>query len=118
MNKLRRTITLDATGLAPGRLASRIALILLGKNAVHHPKQAVAPVYVIVKYCAKLSILQTKLEQKRYYRTSGHPGGLRYDTMQNVFSKDPCEVLRRAVNGMLPANTLRPKRMLRLILER
>lgn len=118
MTELRRTITIDATGLAPGRLASRIALILLGKNATHHPKHSVAPVSVFVKHCAKLSIRQSKLEQKRYYRTSGHPGGLRYDTMQKVFMKDPCEVLRRAIYGMLPANTLRPKRMLRLTLER
>lgn len=118
MTEVRRTITIDATGLAPGRLASRIALILLGKDVVHHPKHSVAPVQVVVKHCAKLSIRQSKLEQKRYYRTSGHPGGLRYDTMQKVFLKDPCEVLRRAVRGMLPSNTLRTRRMLRLILER
>ncbi len=118
MTTAPRTITIDATGQAPGRLASRIALILLGKNATYHPKHSIAPVRVVVQHCAKLSIRQSKLEQKRYYRTSGHPGGLRYDTMQKVFAKDPCEVLRRAVYGMVPSNTLRRQRMQNLTLER
>lgn len=118
MTTTPRTITIDATGKVPGRLASRIALILLGKNMLHHPKHTVAPVKVVVLHCAQLSIRQSKLEQKRYYRTSGHPGGLRYDTLQKVFAEDPCEVLRRAIYGMVPSNTLRRQRMQNLTLER
>lgn len=113
-----KNIVLDATGQAPGRLASRIAELLMGKKTIGVRKHQLYSVRITVRHCAKMAVNQRKLAQKKYYRTSGHPGGLRYTTADEIFAKNPCDVLHRAVYGMLPGNALRKRRMQQLILER
>ena len=69
---------------------------------------------MVVTNCNKIQITGRKLTQKIYYSHSGYPGGLKALTYKNVFDKDPCEPLRKAVWGMLPRNETRKKRMERL----
>ena len=69
---------------------------------------------VIVINTSQLKVTGKKNEQKKYYRHSGYPGGLKEVAYKNIFSRDPNEVLRRAVYGMLPRNKLRAKMMKRL----
>lgn len=110
----RKTHTIDATDQVLGRLASRIALILTGKNKpVYVPNIDVGDI-VVVKNVKKIKITGQKLEQKKYYHHSGYPGGLKTKKMSEVFAKDPSEVLCRAVYNMLPKNKLRKQRFKRL----
>ncbi len=105
------TITIDATNQPVGRLASRIAHLLQGKHKVGSQKHRVLAQSIVVRNCSRLRIDKRKLTQKLYYRTSGHPGGLKAQPLGEVFAKNPSSVLRRSVAGMLPKNTLREKRM-------
>ncbi|MEK7579754.1 MAG: 50S ribosomal protein L13 [Patescibacteria group bacterium] len=98
---------MDATDQSLGRLASKIALILRGKNKPDFEPNILADEKVVVENIEKIKITGRKLEQKKYYHYSGYPGGLRTKTMKDIFRKDPKEVLRLAVLGMLPKNRLR-----------
>lgn len=110
-----RPITIDATNQPLGRLASRVAFLLQGKHRVETRPQHAPSQRVIIKHCAKVRLSRkNKLRQKLYYRTSGHPGGLRAQPMGELMEKDPSAVVRRTVQGMLPNNKLRRSRMLLL----
>lgn len=103
----RAWLLIDAEGQVLGRLASRIARILLGKHKpTYVPHQACGD-FVVVVNASKLKITGKKLEQKTYAHYSGYPGGRREVPMAKVFEKRPEEVLRRAVRRMLPDNRLR-----------
>ena len=100
-----------------GRLATNLVGLLCGKHKPTYQPQRDMGDYVVVTNCAKLvpsTIEKAGLELKRYYRHSGYPGGLKYKTLGQLIKANPCEPLRRAVNGMLPKNKLRAQRMLRL----
>ncbi len=113
-----RTHTFDAHGKRLGRLASDIAHILLGKDAPDTAKHVVAPVRVTVENVAQLDIPEEKRTTKVYTRYSGHPGGLKKETLEDVIArKGEAEALRRAVYNMLPANRLRKARMKNLIIS-
>lgn len=96
----------DAKGEIVGRVASRIAAVLRGKNdATFHP--AVNPHnHVIVLNADKVVFTGKKLRQKKYYRHSGFPGGLKETTAEALMERKPTDVLRLAVKGMLPKNRL------------
>jgi large subunit ribosomal protein L13 len=96
----------DAKGEIVGRLASRIASVLRGKNiATFHP--AVNPQnHVIVLNADKAVLTGRKTKQKIYSRHSGYPGGLRQETAESLEKRKPGEVLRFAVKGMLPKTSL------------
>lgn len=111
------SITIDATHQPLGRLASRVATLLLGKHQVGSQKHLVHAQKVIIRNCAKVRIDKRKLTQKLYYRTSGHPGGLKSQPMGEIFSKNPAAVVERTIAGMLPKNTLRDKRIKNLELH-
>lgn len=98
---------IDATGEPLGRLASKIALILRGKTNPNFEPNILPEEKVFVENIEKIKITGRKLEQKKYYHYSGYPGGLREKKMKDVFQKNPKEVLRLAVLGMLPKNRLR-----------
>lgn len=96
----------DAKGEVVGRLASRIAAVLRGKNdTTFHP--AVNPQnHVIVLNADKAVLTGKKLKQKMYYRHSGYPGGLKEENAESLSKRKPGEILRFAVKGMLPKSRL------------
>ena len=99
--------TIDATGKKIGRVASEAAVILMGKKDPSFEKHTVADVKLTVLNASKMSVDPRKMEEMQYAMYSGYPGGLRYDSLAKVIEKKGYgEVIRRAVNGMLPKNKL------------
>ena len=116
--KTYTTIAIDAAGKAPGRLASEIAHILQGKHRADYQPNVDGKDIIEVTNVAEMKISgKNKMDDKLYRRHSGHPGGLKEETLRSVFEKDPGEVLRRAVKRMLSNNKLRKERMKRLIIK-
>ncbi len=98
-----------------GRLASRIAVLLMGKHKPIWDPSTDCGDYVVVTDCAALYTTGHNKWQKTYYRHNTRPGSLRSVTMDVLMAKfGGSEVLRRAVRGMLPKNRLRDKRLARL----
>ncbi|MGM0439210.1 MAG: 50S ribosomal protein L13 [Patescibacteria group bacterium] len=110
----RQTHTIDATDKSPGRLASKIAVLLRGKNKPDFEKHKDMGDEVFVENVDKMKLTGKKVEQKKYYSHSGYPGGLKEKSMEELMEDHPDEVLRRAVFGMLPKNKLRAKQIKRL----
>ena len=104
--------TIDAKGRVPGRIATEVAVILMGKNRTDFSKNAIPAVEVEVHSASGMKLEAKKLKAKNYFRHSLYPGGLKTESMQQVVTqKGAKEVLRRAVYGMLPKNKLRPRMM-------
>jgi len=110
----QETHTIDASGKVLGRLATEIAILLRGKNKPDFVPYKDSGSLVTVKNIEKIIISGKKMEKKKYYRHSGYLGGLKETSLKTVFKKNPSEVLRRAVLGMLPKNKLRAKQIRRL----
>ena len=110
----RKTHQIDAEGQALGRLATKIAMILRGKNKVSFDPAIDGGDFVEVANCSKIKFTGKKLEQKEYTWHTTHPGGLRTKKVRDVFAKDPGEVLKTAVWGMLPKNKLRDQMIKRM----
>ncbi|MEK7203762.1 MAG: 50S ribosomal protein L13 [Patescibacteria group bacterium] len=100
-------IEIDASNQPLGRLASKIAQFLRGKQSPSFQPYILSKEKVMVSNAGKMKFTGRKMEQKKYYHYSGYPGGLKEKKMKDVFEKNPNEVLRRAVWGMLPKNRLR-----------
>ena len=103
--------TIDATNKILGRLATKIALILMGKRKTNYSPNIDIGEEVVVNNSSKMKFSGHKLEQKIYYHHSGYPGGLKERKMKEIFAKDPSELLKKAVYNMLPKNKLRSGRM-------
>ncbi len=110
----RQTHTIDAKGKSPGRLASQISVLLRGKNKPDYEKHRDTGDIVEVENVDKMKLTGKKIEQKKYYRHSGYPGGLKEEDLEELMENKPEEVLKRAVFGMLPKNKLRAKQIKRL----
>ena len=109
---------IDAQGKKLGRLASEVAIILMGKNEPTFVRNTIPEVKVKIINSSKISTTNKKMDQKIYKNYSGYPGGLRERTMKKVVSdKGMKEVLRIAVKGMLPKNKLRDRMMKNLITQ-
>ncbi|MFH1142207.1 MAG: 50S ribosomal protein L13 [Candidatus Uhrbacteria bacterium] len=119
MNKIERKVQqIDATGQAPGRLASAIAQILIGKDKTEYQAHVDLGDTVEITNVDKMIATGKKMEQKEYIRHTGYPGGIKRATMQKIWdTKGPAEVLRRTVKNMLPKNKLQKERMKRLIIK-
>jgi large subunit ribosomal protein L13 len=102
----REWYVVDAEGQTLGRLATRIADTLRGKGKPQYTPHVDSGDFVIVVNADKIRVTGNKLDQKRYYRHSGYPGGLRSRTLREQLDRRPTEVLRTAVKGMLPKNRL------------
>lgn len=114
----RQTHTIDASEKVLGRLASEIATLLRGKhNPEFAPHKDIGD-FVVVKNVEKIKITGRKMEQKKHYHYTGYPGGLKEVPLKKLFEKNPGEVLRDAVMGMLPKNRLRSKMIKRLSFEK
>ncbi|MCX6759273.1 MAG: 50S ribosomal protein L13 [Candidatus Nealsonbacteria bacterium] len=113
----REIHTIDAAEKVLGRLAAEIAVLLRGKHKSDFaPYKDIGDV-VIVKNVARLKFTGKKMEQKKYYRHSGYLGGLKEISLKKLFEKNPSEVFKKAVFGMLPNNKLRAKMIKRLKFE-
>src|ERR671931_339371 len=96
----------DADGQTLGRLATRIADTLREKGKPQYTPHVDTGDFVIVVNAEKINVTGNNLDQKRYYRHSGYPGGIRSRTLREQLERRPEEVLRTAVKGMLPRNRL------------
>jgi large subunit ribosomal protein L13 len=104
----------DAEGQTLGRLATRIADTLRGKGKPTYTPHVDSGDFVIVVNADKIQVTGNKLDQKRYYRHSGYPGGLRSRTLREQLERRPTEVIRTAVKGMLPKNRLASRQITKL----
>lgn len=110
----RNTIEIDASGIAPGRVATQVARALQGKNKASYQTHIDGGDFVVITNAAKILLTGKKMAQKDYFHHTSHPGGLKRTPLKKVFDKDPASVLKRAVYGMLPKNKLRNQMIKRL----
>jgi large subunit ribosomal protein L13 len=96
----------DAEGRTLGRLASQIAAILRGKHKPTYTPHMDIGDNVIVVNAEKVQITGRKFSQKKYYRHSGYPGGLKVTSFSDMIKNRPESVITLAVKGMLPHNRL------------
>lgn len=113
----RVTHKIDASGQTVGRLSTQIATLLRGKHKTGYIPHLDCGDIVMVDNVKKLKFTGRKLDQKKYYRYSGYPGGLKEKKMGDVFASDPGDVLRRAVREMLPPVKFRGNMLKRLIIK-
>ena len=114
----RKNHTIDATNKVLGRLASHIAVLLRGKNKPDFVPYKDMGDFVTVKNVDKIKITGKKREQKKYFHHSGFLGSGKEIPLEKIFNKNPSEVLRRAVLGMLPKNKLQKLQIKRLKFEK
>ena len=100
---------IDATDLALGRLASRVALVLRGKNKPGFTPNVDCGDNVIVVNAEKVALSGKKMTDRVYTRYTGYPGGQRFTTPKEILQTRPAELIRRAVKGMLPKTRLGDK---------
>jgi large subunit ribosomal protein L13 len=96
----------DAEGQTLGRLATQIADVLRGKRKPQYAPHVDTGDFVVVVNAEKIAVTGSKLDDKMYYRHSGYPGGLKTRSLREQLGRQPTEVLRKAVKGMLPKNKL------------
>jgi large subunit ribosomal protein L13 len=96
----------DAEGQTLGRLATQIADVLRGKRKPQYTPHVDTGDFVVVVNAEKIGVTGAKLDNKLYYRHSGYPGGLKSRTLREQLDRQPAEVLRKAVKGMLPKNRI------------
>ncbi|NNM45969.1 50S ribosomal protein L13 [Knoellia koreensis] len=97
---------IDATDVVLGRLASHTATLLRGKHKTTFAPHVDGGDFVIIINAEKVALTGAKLEQKKAYRHSGFPGGLKSTTYTELLAKDPTKAIEKAVRGMLPKTTL------------
>jgi large subunit ribosomal protein L13 len=106
--------TIDASSMPLGKLAVVIADKLMGKSKVTYTPHIDNGDYVVVTNAKNLVVTGDKMLQKKYYRHSGYPGGIKELKLEEVIEKEPARAIREAVKGMLPKNKLSAERMARL----
>jgi large subunit ribosomal protein L13 len=110
----RAWYVLDASEAPLGRLSTRVARLLIGKDKPQFTHHVDCGDYVIIVNAKNLVVTGTKLDKKIYYRHTGYPGGIKSATLAEKMDKDPTAALLHAVRGMLPVNKLRDGRLARL----
>ncbi len=111
------TVEFNADGQVLGRLASRIAGALMGKNLSTFRRDRLPDVQVVVHHADRISVTGRKTDGKHYYRFSGYPGGLKKTSFRRLQAIHPERLLYLAVKRMLPKNKLQAKFLKRLKLE-
>ena len=102
----RQWVLMDATDMVLGRLAVQIASILRGKTKPEFTPHTDVGDFVVLINADKIKVTGNKLEQKTYYHHSGYMGGIKSATMREILKKKPEDVIKHAVKGMLPKNSL------------
>jgi len=110
----REWYLIDASTMSLGKLAVIIADKLMGKSKVTYTPHIDNGDYVVVINAKDIVVTGDKMVQKKYYRHSQYPGGLKELKLEEVLEKDPTRVIREAVKGMLPKNKLAADRLKRL----
>jgi large subunit ribosomal protein L13 len=111
--------TIDAQNKILGRVASEAAKIMLGKKSTSFAKNSIEGEEVKIINASKIRVSGNKAKAEEYRRYTGHPGGLRSETYNEIVARKGVEeVIRLAVYGMLPGNRLRSKRMKLLTIEK
>ena len=105
----KKWVVIDATDLALGRLAARVALVLRGKTKPGYTPHVDCGDNVIVVNAEKVALSGKKMTDRVYTRYTGYPGGQRFSTPKEILEKRPAELVRRAVKGMLPKGRLGAK---------
>ena len=111
------TYDIDATNQSLGRVASKIAVVLRGKDKASFTPNIMPDVKVVVHNLDKIVFKGTKAATTMYHRHSGFPGGIHTKTLEQKWAKSPKEVLRLAVRGMLPENRQRDKMLRNITLK-
>jgi large subunit ribosomal protein L13 len=104
----------DAEGKTLGRMATGIADTLRGKRKPEYTPHIDTGDFVVVVNAEKISVTGDKRAQKRYWRHSGYPGGIKSRTLEEMLERRPEEVVRKAVKGMLPRNRLARRQITKL----
>jgi len=107
--KKQKTYLIDVKDRVLGRVATRIADILRGKDKPYFMPNVDLGDKVIVINAKDIKLTGNKIEKKVYYHHSGYPGGLKKETLSDLLDKKPQEIIKKAVYGMLPKNKLRDK---------
>ena len=102
----RNWVLIDAEGATLGRLATKAAMILRGKNKPQYTPNADTGDFVVIVNADKVVLTGNKADQKRYWRYSGYLGGLKFESFRVAMAKHPESVIEHAVKGMLPKSTL------------
>ena len=102
----RNWVLIDAEGATLGRLATKAAMILRGKNKPQYTPNADTGDFVVIVNANKVVLTGNKADQKRYWRYSGYLGGLKFESFREAMAKHPERVIEHAVKGMLPKTTL------------
>jgi len=110
----RTWYVVDAQGQTLGRLATQIAETLRGKRKPEYTPHVDTGDFVVVINAEKIHVTGNKLADKRYYRHSGYPGGIRSRTLGEMLERRPEEVIRKAVKGMMPRNRLARQQLTKL----
>jgi large subunit ribosomal protein L13 len=110
----RKWFVVDAKNKILGRFATRIALILIGKNKPQYTAHVDCGDFVVVLNADKFRVTGKKMDDKIYYSHSMHPGGLKAISLKLMLEKQPKKVIYKAVSGMLPKNRFRDRRLKRL----
>lgn len=105
---------IDATDQVLGRLATRVARLLIGKHKPIFARHLDTGDYVVVINAEKVRVTGNKAKQKTYYRHSGYPGGLKSITYDKLMQTNPTRVIEHAVKGMLPHTRLGASMMKKL----
>ena len=110
----RAWYVIDASEATLGRISTKVATLLTGKGKPQFTHHIDTGDYVIVINADKLVVTGNKLTDKKYYRHSGFPGGIKEASLADKMAKDSTEVIIHAIRGMLPVNKLRDERLKRL----
>ena len=102
----RNWVLIDAEGATLGRLATKAAMILRGKNKPQFTPHVDTGDFVVIVNADKVVLTGNKADQKRYWRYSGYLGGLKFESFREAMAKHPERVIEHAVKGMLPKSTL------------
>jgi len=106
----------DVNGKILGRISSEIAKLLIGKSKPYYVRNLDCGDYVVVINASGVKVTGKKETDKKYYRHSGYPGGLRVETLKELRESKPEEIIRHAVKGMLPQNKLKDRMLTRLFI--
>jgi large subunit ribosomal protein L13 len=105
---------IDAEGKTLGRLATLAATYLLGKHKVTFSPHIDCGDNIVIINAAKIVVTGNKLADKKYYRHSGYPGGIKETSLEELIARNPAAALEKAITGMLPKNRLTDDRLRRL----
>ena len=106
----------DVKGKMLGRISSEIAKVLIGKSKPYFVNNLDCGDYAVVINAEKIKVTGKKEVQKKYSRHSGYPGGLREETLMELRKRNPTDIIRFAVLGMLPQNKLQDRMLTRLFI--